>query len=542
MKEKYADILFPLALERLLTYRVPEDLCPQPGPGCQVTAPVGNRIHTGVVYRIGEEPPQGGPKDSLRDIISVVPSLPLIPEKTLMFWEWIARYYMCPPGLVAKMALGLWKFKRRAKGPATDPKPFPDPGPPLYLEGMGRETVYRKNIGMALDRGGQCLIVCPDRFSCESVHQFMLDAFGEKAICFHSKRPLKEQSKAQKELYAGNPCVVTGMHLALLLPFTRPALVVVEREEHPAHKKSESVPYLNARDTALMMGQQFHAQVILGSALPSLETLYNIEKGKFTALEHIPAALPMPEKNVLIDTAASLTTGTMRGALDLRTLAAVENCLAEQKKILFAEAGPSFPEDLPQDTGILVCRPFQTHHHLDSSIGLVCFLHTERLLSRKHFRATEQACHIMANVLRWAAVQTPRVPVMIQSSYMDHPFYRFVREGLPASFMDDILQERIRYGYPPHTRQILITIFHHRKNLAADRSRALCRVLDSASLPARIEGPFVPPERRELLFSYRLQVTIQRTVNAQPVKERISSLIRQAALAPARIRVDVDPA
>ena len=206
----------------------------------------------------------------------------------------------------------------------------------------------------------------------------------------------------------------------------------------------------------------------------------------------------------------------MRGALDLRTLAAVESCLAEQKKILFAEAGPSFPEDLPQDPGILVCRPFQTHHHLDSSIGLVCFLHTERLLSRKHFRATEQACHIMANVLRWAAVQTPRVP--------------------------DILQERIRYGYPPHTRQILITIFHHRKNLAADRSRALCRVLDSASLPARIEGPFVPPERRELLFSYRLQVTIQRTVIAQPVKERISSLIRQAALSPARIRVDVDPA
>jgi len=541
MKTKYADILFPLALESLLTYRVPEDLCAQAVPGCQVTAPVGNRIHTGVVYRLRDEPPQGSLQDSLRDIISVVASLPLIPKKTLMFWEWIAQYYMCPPGLVAKMALNLWKFKRRATSLTPDPGPLPEPGPPLYLEGMGRETVYIEQVRMTLDRGGQCLIVCPDRMSCESVHQSMLAAFGEQAICFHSKRPVKEQSKAQKELYAGNPCVVTGMHLALMLPFTRPALVIVEREEHPAHKKSDAVPYLNARDAALMLGQLFHAQVILGSALPSLETLYNIEKGKFKALESFPAGRPLPEKTVLIDTAASLTTGTMRGPLDLRTLAAVETCLAEKKKILFAEAGPSFPEDLPQETGILVCRPFQTHHHLNSSIGLVCFLQVERLLSRKHFRATEQACHIMGNVLLWAAVQNPQVPVMIQSSDMDHPFYQSLRDGLSASFMREMLQERIRYGYPPHTRQILITVFHHKKNLAAARSRTLYHMLDSASLPARIEGPFIPPEPRELLFSYRVQVTIRRTVNAQQIKENISSLIRQAPLAPARIRLDVDP-
>ncbi len=542
MKAKYADILFPLALESLLTYRVPENLCAQANRGCQVTAPLGNRIHTGVVYRLRDEPPQGSPQDSLRDIISVVTSLPLIPEKTLMFWEWIARYYMCPPGLVAKMALNLWKFKRRATSLDPDQRPLPEPGPPLYLEGLGREKVYIEQVRKILDRGGQCLIVCPDRFSCESVHQCMHAEFGEQAICFHSKRTVKEQSKAQKELYAGNPCVVTGIHLALLLPFTRPALVVVEREEHPSHKKSDAIPYLNARDAALMLAQQFHAQVILGSALPSLETLYNIEKGKFKVLECAPVALPQKERTLLIDTAVSLTSRTMRGPMDLRTLTAVQTCLSEQKKILFAEAGPSFPQDLPKYPGMVVCRPFQTHHHLDSTIGLVCFLHVERLLSRKHFRATEQACHIMGNVLLWAAAQNPQVPVVIQSSDMDHPFYRFLKEGLPASFMKEMLQERIRYGYPPHTRQILITVFHHKKNLAAASSRTLYDVLDSAGLPARIEGPFTPPEPRELLFSYRLQVTIRRTVNAQQVKERISSLIRQTPLAPAPIRADGDPA
>ncbi|HBG52867.1 MAG TPA: hypothetical protein DDW70_01445, partial [Rikenellaceae bacterium] len=123
--------------------------------------------------------------------------------------------------------------KRRATSLDPDQRPLPEPGPPLYLEGLGREKVYIEQVRKILDRGGQCLIVCPDRFSCESVHQCMHAKFGEQAICFHSKRTVKEQSKAQKELYAGNPCVVTGIHLALLLPFTRPALVVVEREEHP---------------------------------------------------------------------------------------------------------------------------------------------------------------------------------------------------------------------------------------------------------------------------------------------------------------------
>ena len=105
-----------------------------------------------------------------------------------------------------------------------------------------------------------------------------------------------------------------------------------------------------------------------------------------------------------------------------------------------------------------------------------------------------------------------------------------------------MLQERKKYGYPPYTRQLLITVFHNRKSLARDRINIFYSVLQSASLPVRTDGPFVPSEVHALMFSYRLQVTIPRTVNAQQVKDRILSLIRETPLAPARIRIDVDPA
>lgn len=542
MKEKYADILFPLALENLLTYRIPESMHSQVETGCQVIAPVGHNIHPGVIRRIRDEPPEGSLPESIRGLVPAGITLPLIPEKTLLFWEWIARYYMCPPGLVAKMALNLWNFKRRATSTSAVSGPLPEPGPPLYLQRAEPGTSYREYVRRVLDLGGQCLVVCPDRFSCESLHEAMLPAFGEMAICFHSKRPLREQSKAKKELYAGNPCVVTGMHLSLLLPFTRLGLVIVDREEHPSHKKSDAVPFLQARDAALVLGRQFHAQVILGSSMPSLETFYNIEKGKFGIPESGPALIPLQDKPLLIDTSRSLTTGSLYDRLEVRTRAAVKQCLEEQKKVILAEADPYCPEDLPQEPGIIVCRPLQLHHHLDSATGLICFLHMEKLLARKHFRATEQTCHLVENALRWAAAQTFRVPVIVQTSCLDHPFYQFLNNGFDVSCLTNMLQERKKYGYPPYTRQLLITVFHNRKSLARDRINIFYSVLQSASLPVRTDGPFVPSEVHALMFSYRLQVTIPRTVNAQQVKDRILSLIRETPLAPARIRIDVDPA
>ncbi|HHV02414.1 MAG: hypothetical protein WCQ69_08280 [Bacteroidales bacterium] len=541
MNQKFADILFPLALEGILTYRIPKEIEDKAVRGSQIKAPLGNRIYTGVICSIRQEPATAISGDEIKDILTIETALPTIPESTLRFWSWIAGYYMCPKGLVLKMAFSLWKFKRRAVPMKQDPGPLPQPGLPLYVQGVDRTGFYTERIREVLAAGGQCLIITPDRLSCEMMYESLLPELGEHLICFHSKRTRKEQSHARKELYAGNPCVITGMHLSLLLPFTRLGLIVIDREEHPGHKRTDAAPLMNARDTALMMGQICHAQVILGSCMPSLETLFNTGKGKYRYMKIYQDFPQIPSQAVIIDTSRSFAQKGMRGLFDIRTRQALEESLNGGHTVLLVEGDPSVTEDYPQDQSIIVCKPSQMHHYLVKNIGMICFLHTEKLLSRKHFRATEQTCHIVGNALRWAAIQDPQVPVHVQTAGMDHPFYHSLTEGFPHKFFTSLLEERKQYGYPPFSRLILLTVSHHRRLLAQTKAGLLTEYLTAANLPVLIEGPFIPGESIRLQFSFRLQITVSRSVKIQEVKERLFSIVRQTPLAPARCRIDVDP-
>ncbi len=540
--EPYADILFPLALENPLSYRIPGDLGCDLAIGRQVQAPIGKRTYTGVVWQLRHNEAKPFPGEALKDISKVEKSLPIVPEQTLRFWEWIARYYMCPLGTVAKMALSLWKFKRRALFTGTDTFNPPMAGKPMYVKDIQRIDQYGKHLQAITAAGGQCLILSPDKAACEKMYESLFPAYGQTLLCFHSKRTLKEQSRTLKELYAGNPCIICGMHHALFLPFTRLGLIIVDMEEHPGHKKQDAAPYLHNRDTALMMGQMSQAKVILGSALPSLETYYNLEQGKFEYLSLKPETSFSWEHLTIIDTVKSMKNNSMKGLLDIRISLAAREVLDRGKEVLLVESDSDFMEDAPQDPGIKVCRPYQMHHYLDQKTGLICFLHTDRLLSRKHFRATEQTLHLTAQALLWGAAQKPVVPVFLQTSDTDHPLYGWLRDGSPSETLSHLLEERKHYGYPPHKRMITLTVSHYRKNTARIKASEMAENIIKANFPARVEGPFSPVGNRRILFAYRIQLIIPRTIKAQAIKDKLSEILLRNSCAPAQCRIDVDPA
>ena len=157
MDQIFADIIFPLALEGSLSYRVPPEMASNAVRGCQIKAPVGNRIHTGVICSIRRESEITISDSDIKDIQSIETALPTIPEKTLRFWEWIAGYYMCPPGMVAKWPFPL-EIQRRAQPKERDPGALSPPGLPLYVQGVERVDYYMERIRKSCSRG-QCLII-----------------------------------------------------------------------------------------------------------------------------------------------------------------------------------------------------------------------------------------------------------------------------------------------------------------------------------------------------------------------------------------------
>jgi primosomal protein N' (replication factor Y) len=99
----FIHVVLPLALPRLYTYRVPQELIAHTAIGKRVAVQFGKRkVYAAVVHSFSETPP----KDyEAKYILDVLDETPLISEKLLHFWDWMAVYYMCTPGDVMNAAL-----------------------------------------------------------------------------------------------------------------------------------------------------------------------------------------------------------------------------------------------------------------------------------------------------------------------------------------------------------------------------------------------------------------------------------------------------
>ncbi|HMP31105.1 MAG TPA: primosomal protein N', partial [Saprospiraceae bacterium] len=75
--------------------------------------------------------------------------------------------------------------------------------------------------------------------------------------------------------------LILGARSALFLPFSDLGLIIVDEEHDPSFKQYDPSPRYHGRDVAVMMSKMFGAQILLGSATPSLESYYNVQTGKY---------------------------------------------------------------------------------------------------------------------------------------------------------------------------------------------------------------------------------------------------------------------
>ncbi len=99
----YAQVILPLAVEGMFTYRVPEALMEKISPGSRVLVSFGKkRIYSAIVYAIHHEPPEGFRPKNILDLLD---ELPMVGKEQLQLWDWMSSYYMCTIGEVMRAAL-----------------------------------------------------------------------------------------------------------------------------------------------------------------------------------------------------------------------------------------------------------------------------------------------------------------------------------------------------------------------------------------------------------------------------------------------------
>ena len=152
----------------------------------------------------------------------------------------------------------------------------------LYgVTGSGKTAVYIKLIQQALETGKQAMLLVPEIALTPQLLGLMAAYFGDTVAVLHSSLPATERYDQWKRVKAGEARVVVGTRSAVFAPCPNLSLVILDEEQEHSYK-SESTPRYSAREIALWRGIKENALVLLGSATPSVESMFYAKSGIYT--------------------------------------------------------------------------------------------------------------------------------------------------------------------------------------------------------------------------------------------------------------------
>jgi len=154
------------------------------------------------------------------------------------------------------------------------------------ITGSGKTEVYLHAVKEALQADRGVVFLVPEvALTPQTVGRLrgrLEKVAEEEVVVWHSALSQGERFDAWRKLAEGRARVVVGARSAIFAPIENLGLVVVDEEHEPAYKQEET-PRYHGRDVAVYRASLNKAVCILGSATPSLESLHNVEIGKYDA-------------------------------------------------------------------------------------------------------------------------------------------------------------------------------------------------------------------------------------------------------------------
>ena len=156
-----------------------------------------------------------------------------------------------------------------------------DPGVALLygVTGSGKTSVYIKLIQSALEQGKSAMLLVPEIALTPQLLGLLAAYFGDQVAVLHSSLSAAERYDQWKRVRSGEARVVVGTRSAVFAPCD-PGLIILDEEQEHSYK-SENSPRYHAREVAIWRGAREHALVLLGSATPSVESMYRAKSGTY---------------------------------------------------------------------------------------------------------------------------------------------------------------------------------------------------------------------------------------------------------------------
>jgi primosomal protein N' (replication factor Y) len=298
---RYAQVAFSLPLNKLFTYLIPSDTTTV--PGVRVVVPFGRRRLTGAVVDVTGEPAME--ISGLKEIHRVIDERPLFDETLLRLARWMSKFYMCSLGEalftmlpggrreVDSLDLSLTGIETTAGGYALAGQQteaikaiLEKRKGAFYLRGVtgsGKTEVFFRVAKQLLEEGAGVIYLVPEISLIHQVVDTFVPAFGDRLAVLHSGMSPSQRLREWIRLADGRARIVVGARSAVFAPVQKLGLIVLD-EEHEGSYKAGRTPRYHTRQVAYVRCRNEGALLVMGSATPSAEAFYRMEKGDLVEL------------------------------------------------------------------------------------------------------------------------------------------------------------------------------------------------------------------------------------------------------------------
>ncbi|AYG99647.1 primosomal protein N' [Pectobacterium parmentieri] len=151
------------------------------------------------------------------------------------------------------------------------------------ITGSGKTEVYLSVLENVLAQGKQALVLVPEiGLTPQTIARFR-ERFNAPVDVLHSALNDSERLAVWLRARSGEAAIVIGTRSALFTPFARLGLIVIDEEHDSSYKQQEGWRY-HARDLAVFRAREEDIPIVMGTATPALETLHNVQNGKYRRL------------------------------------------------------------------------------------------------------------------------------------------------------------------------------------------------------------------------------------------------------------------
>lgn len=302
-------LALPTPLRRCFDYLPPQGIdIKRLKPGVRVKVPFQSRQLVGILIEIVNE--STVPYEKLKAAMEVLDDSPLITDEVFKLCQFAADYYHYSlgevlagalPTILRKRKVEFSKYKLSFTATVTEENLHLNAAQALAVRqiaaakktfqvflldgvtGSGKTEVYLQTIAQILALGQQVLVLVPEiSLTPQTIDRFR-KRFSVNIVALHSELTDKERLSAWLAARAGEAKIVIGTRSAIFTPFADLGLLIVDEEHDSSFKQQDRFRY-HARDLAIMRARYNSVPIVLGSATPSLESLLNVARERYTHL------------------------------------------------------------------------------------------------------------------------------------------------------------------------------------------------------------------------------------------------------------------